>query len=223
MRPQQSTDYSGMTRQEAMQSMYGVSQKATPVGFREGVIDILKMASTPFVMFGVPGMSAFAARAALGSRAYKYYGYAKYPVLSGAKLYGVRGASTALSLTKGYSKLMTAAGLIGYKKNLKLAQQREWKRLGINVFGPPLSLYVYDNYIADTSTSKQEETAMVEAIKEQSRRGGSLPSKPKTRGKDSYRPAERKIDAFINGHIPNYNPCKKGYRFDSKRKLCVRK
>lgn len=222
MRPQESTDYSGMTRQEAMQSMYGVQEKPTPVGFREGVSDIYKMASMPFVMFGVPGMLGHTAKAVLGSRAYQYYGYAKYPVLSVGKHYGVRGASTTLSLAKGYSKLMTVAGLVGYRKNMKLAQQREYKRLGINVFGPPFSLYVYDKYMADTSSSKQEETALVEAIKTQSRRDGSLPSKSKTRGnKDSYRPSVKKVKAYYV--TSGESPCAKGYRFDEARGLCVLK
>lgn len=225
MRPQQSTDYSGMTRQEAVQSMYGVSQKATPVGFQQGVTEIGLMVSTPFLMFGVPGMLGYAGYAAHGSKAYRYYGYAKYPTLSAGKHFGVRGASTALSLVKGYGKLQTAVGLIGYKKNIQLAQQREWTRLGINVFGPPGSLYMYDKYLADTSNSKQEETVLVEAIKEQSRRDGSLPSKSKTRGKDSYRPSATRYLAYYEGGVGDHEDsiCRKGYRYDRKRNLCVRK
>ena len=219
MRPQQSSDFSGMTRQEAVQSMYGVSQKATPVGFQQGVTEIGLMVVTPFLMFGVPGMMGYAGFAAHGSKAYRYYGYAKHPALSAGKHYGIRGASTALSLVRGYGKLQTAVGLIGYKKNLQLAQQREFKRLGINIFGPPGSLYMYDKYLADTSNSKQEETVLVEAIKEQSGGGSSLPSKPTPPG--TYRPSVKNVKAYYA--TLGKSPCGKGYKFDEARGLCVPK
>ena len=218
--------YSGyeMNKDRIMQMQRSAVPHTKPesVGFREGVVQLGMLVATPFLMFGVPAKLGYAGGALLGSKAYRYYGYAKYPVLSAGKHYGVRGASTTLSLVKAYGKLQTGVGILYYKKNLQLAQQREWKRLGINVFGPPGSLYMYDNYLADTSNSKQEETALVEAIKEQSRRDGSLPSKSKTRGNGSYKPSNQKIDDFFTSGGKT-NPCRKGYKFSAKRMMCVRK
>lgn len=214
-------------RAEIMTNIYGGNPKQNmqAVGFQEGFMQLLGASATPFLMFGVPAMGAKTAGAVLGSTAYRYYGYAKHPILSAGKHYGVRGASTTLSLVKAYGKFQTGVGILYYKKNLQLAQQREWKRLGINVFGPPGSLYMYDRYLADTSTSKQEETDLVEAIKEQSGGGSSLPSKPKPPG--TLKPSTKK---FLSGTTPYaYKPksderCRKGYKsvIKSGRRMCVK-
>ena len=155
-----------------------------------------------------------------GSKAYKVYGAIKRPILTLGVHKQIRHATTAMSLSKAYSKMMIAGSVFNFGRNVQLARAKEYKRLGINVFGPPLSLFLYDHHMAHNMDAEAE---IAIAKQEQSGVGGSLSSKPKTPGKDTYRPAERKIDAWINGHIPNYNPCKKGYRFDGKRKLCVRK
>ena len=220
MRPQESIDYSDMSHEEAMQSMYGKTYDRNPPGLKEGLRDIGMMAATPILMFGAPMKALQVGRLALGSRAYKAYSFVKRPVLTMAVNANVRGAKAAMSVSKAYGKTIAVLGALDFKRNVDLIRQREWKRLGINLYGPPGSLWYYDNHMSGNSETAK---AKQDAVAAKSRRGGSLPSKPKTRGKDSYRPAERKIDAFINGHIPNYNPCKKGYRFDSKRKLCVRK
>ena len=61
--------------------------------------------------------------------------------------------------------------------------------------------------------------------KEQSRVGGSLPSKPKTRGKDTYRPSATRVLKYYEGGVGDHQDsiCRKGYRYDRKRNLCVRK
>ncbi len=124
-------------------------------------------------------------RAVTGSKAYKVYGYAKRPLLSIGVHQKIRGATTAMSLSKAYSKSLIAASVFNFGRNLALARAREWKRLGINVFGPPGSLFFYDNYMEHNMDA---EAQIAEAKSEQSRIGSSLPSKPKTRGKVSYIP-----------------------------------
>jgi hypothetical protein len=165
------------------------------------------------------GILAKGGSAVTGSKAYKIYGAIKRPILTLGVHKKIHGARTAMTLSKSYAKMVLASSVFQLGRNIQLAHAKEYKRLGINIYGPPGSLFLYDNYMDRNKTSEDEKFVVA---KEKSRVGGSLPSKPKTRGKDSYRPAERKIDAFINGHIPNYNPCKKGYRFDLKKKLCIK-
>lgn len=156
-----------------------------------------------------------------GSRAYKVYGAVKRPILTLGVHKKISGAKTAMTLSKAYSKSLLAASVFNFGRNVQLARAKEYKRLGINVFGPPLSLFLYDYHMAHDMDAEAEIAA---AKEEQSRVGGSLPSKPKTRGnKDSYRPPGWMIRAYENKVIPNYNPCADGFRYDSKRKLCVRK
>lgn len=208
-------------RAEHMINMYQGKprQKIDSVGFVEGIKQLAYLAAMPLVMYGAPIRAAQMGRALYGSRLYKGYGFIKRPVLTTAVNAEIKGAKAAMAVSKTYGRTMLALSAYELDRNIKLAKQREWKRLGISLYGPPGSLWVYDNYLADNSSTDK---MISEAKIVKSRRGGSLPSKPKTRGKDSYRPAERKIDAFINGHIPNYNPCKKGYRFDLKKKLCIK-
>tara|TARA_B100001250_G_C19798324_1_gene789806 strand:+ start:1875 stop:2495 length:621 start_codon:yes stop_codon:yes gene_type:complete len=201
MRPQESTDYSGMSREEAMQTMYGVkTTKATPVGFKQGVKEIGMMAAMPIAMFGAPIKGFQLGRAILGSRAYKAYGFVKRPVLSMAVNANVRGAKAAMSISKTYGRAVGTLAALEFKQNVELARQREWKRLGINIFGPPGSLWLYDNYLSNNAES---DIIKKDAAKVKSRVGSSLPSKPKTRGKHSYRPGAGKNCApgykLING------------------------
>jgi len=139
-------------------------------------------------------------RAVTGSKAYKVYGYAKRPLLSIGVHQKIRGATTAMTLSKAYSKSLIAASVFNFGRNIALARAREWKRLGINVFGPPGSLFLYDHYMEHNMDAEAEIAA---AKSEQSRVGSSLPSKPKTRGKHSYRPGAGKKCApgykLING------------------------
>ena len=103
-----------------------------------------------------------------------------------------------MSLSKAYSKMALTAGVLNFGRNIQLARQKEYKRLGINVFGPPLSLFLYDNYM-DRNKTSEDETASVAEI--QSGVGGSLPSKPKTPGKYKPRRGQRCRPGYrlING------------------------
>lgn len=157
-----------------------------------------------------------------GSRAYKVYGAIKRPILTLGVHKKISGATTAMSLSKGYSKMMMAGSVFNFARNIQLARAKEYKRLGINVFGPPLSLFLYDNYMAHDMTAEAE---IATAKQEQSRRDGSLPSKSKTRGK--LKPSTKK---FLPGTTPYaYKPksderCRKGYKSEliMGRRMCVK-
>lgn len=71
-----------------------------------------------------------------------------------------------------------------------------------------------------TSMSPSEFAQLLQTKK--SRVGGSLPSKPKTRGNGSYKPSNQRIDDFFTSGGKT-NPCRKGYKFSAKRMMCVRK
>lgn len=154
-----------------------------------------------------------------GSKAYKVYGAVKRPILTIGVHKKISGARTAMALSKAYSKSLLAASVFNFGRNVQLARAKEYKRLGINVFGPPLSLFLYDNYIAHDMDAEAD---IATAKEEQSRVGGSLPSKPVTRGNGSYKPSNRKIDDFFTSGGKT-NPCRKGYKFSAKRMMCVRK
>jgi len=155
-----------------------------------------------------------------GSKAYKVYGAVKRPILTIGVHKKISGATTAMSLSKAYSKSLLAASVFNFGRNLQLARAKEYKRLGINVFGPPLSLFLYDNYMAHDMDAEAD---IVSAKQEQSRRDGSLPSKSKTRG--IYTPSVNKVLAYYEGGVGDHQDsiCRKGYRYDRKRNLCVRK
>lgn len=133
-----------------------------------------------------------------GSKAYKVYGAVKRPILTIGVHKKVSGARTGMALSKAYSKSLLAASVFNFGRNLQLARAKEYKRLGINVFGPPLSLFLYDNYIAHDMDAEAD---IATAVEEQSRVGGSLPSKPKTRGKYKPRRGQRCRPGYklING------------------------
>lgn len=157
-----------------------------------------------------------------GSRAYKVYGAVKRPILTLGVHKKISGARTAMSLSKAYSKSLIAASVFNFARNVQLARAKEYKRLGINVFGPPLSLFLYDHHMAHDMDAEAE---IATAKQEQSRRDGSLPSKSKTRGK--LKPSTKK---FLSGTTPYaYKPksderCRKGYKsvIKSGRRMCVK-
>ncbi len=126
------------------------------------------------------GALARGGTAVTGSKAYKVYGALKRPVLTLGVHKQIRGATTAMSLSKMYGKGLLTASVFGFARNVQLARAREWKRLGINVMGPPGSLFLYDNYMAHDMDAEAEIAA---AKQEKSRIDGSLTSKSKTRGK----------------------------------------
>lgn len=129
----------------------------------------------------VPGSAVYkGGRAVTGSTAYKVYGAVKRPVLTVGVHKKVRGAATAMSLSKAYSKALITASVLNFGRNLQLAYAKEYRRLGINLFGPPGSLFLYDMYMAHNMDAESD---IDQARETQSRVGRSLPSKPKTRGK----------------------------------------
>lgn len=146
-------------------------------------------------------------KAVTGSRAYKVYGAIKRPVLSFGVHQQIKGAQTAMFLSKTYGKMMLASSAFQLGRNIQLARAKEYKRLGINVFGPPLSLFLYDNYMDRNKTSEVE---IATAANEQSRVDASLTSASKTRGNPSTK-------KFFKGFEPYaYKPkagerCRKGY------------
>jgi len=137
-----------------------------------------------------------------GSRAYKVYGAVKRPVLTLGVHQQIRGATAAMALSKAYSKSLLAASVFNFGRNVQLARAKEYKRLGINVFGPPLSLFLYDYHMAHDMDAEAE---IATAKLEQSGVGGSLPSKPKTPGKYKPKRGQR---------------CRKGYKLISG--MCVK-
>lgn len=131
------------------------------------------------------GVLARGGSAITGSKAYKAFGVFKRPILSLGVHQQIRGATAAMSLSKAYSKMAITGGVLNFGKNIQLARAKEYKRLGINIMGPPLSLFMYDYYMAH-DTIAEAEIALMEQKK--SRIDASLTSASKTRGKDSYRP-----------------------------------
>ncbi len=165
------------------------------------------------------GALAKGGSAITGSKAYKAYGVFKRPILSLGVHQQIRGATAAMSLSKAYSKMLITGGVLNFGRNIQLARAKEYKRLGINVMGPPLSLFMYDYYMAHNYETDVE-IASVE--QEQSRIDASLTSASKTRGNGSYKPSNKKIDDFFTSGGKT-NPCRTGFKFSAKRMMCVRK
>jgi hypothetical protein len=139
-----------------------------------------------------------------GSTALKVYGAVNRPLLTLGVHQGIRGANTAMALSKGYSKMMLAASVFGFAKNVQLARAREWKRLGINVMGPPGSLFAYNNYISRNQTVEDVREAF-----EQISMPVNSPDSPKSyqQGEDSGHQRKSKSYRPKSGHR-----CAKGYR-----------
>ena len=165
------------------------------------------------------GALARGGSAVTGSKAYKAYGVFKRPILSLGVHQQIRGATAAMTLSKAYSKMAITGGVLNFGRNIQLARAKEYKRLGINVMGPPLSLFMYDYYMAHNTNAEADIAA---AKQEKSRIDSSLTSKSKTRGNGSYKPSNRKIDDFFTSGGKT-NPCRSGFKFSAKRMMCVRK
>ena len=78
--------------------------------------------------------------------------------------------------------MVLASSAFSLGRNIQLALAKDYKRLGVNLYGPPGSLFLYDHYM-DRNKHSEDEKSGVAA--EKSRVGSSLPSKPKTRGNNS--------------------------------------
>lgn len=168
------------------------------------------------------GRMISAGGAVTGSRAYKFYGAIKRPILTLGVHKQIQGARTAMALSKTYGKMLLASSAFQLGRNLQLAMAKEYKRLGINVFGPPLSLFLYDNYMGRNKTSEDE---IVSVAKEQSRRDGSLPSKSKTRGKNNSKLPRIISPTHSGGFGVGRTTCPPGYelRRMAGRSVCVLK
>jgi len=159
------------------------------------------------------GALARGGTAVTGSKAYKVYGAVKRPVLTLGVHRKIRGATTAMSLSKAYSKVMLANSVFGFARNVQLARAREWKRLGINVMGPPGSLFLYDHHMAHDMDAEAE---IAEAKEEKSRVDSSLTSTSKTRGN------KRSKFYMDKAYYPKKGAkCKPGFRYDKRSGLCV--
>ena len=117
---------------------------------------------------------------------------------------------------KGGKRLITM-GISGFGKKL---QTQGYTDMATAIASKLLGRYVPMD--RPTSDLVKEEDRRKQ---EQSRRDGSLPSKSKTRGKDSYRPSAMRYLAYYEGGVGDHQDsiCRKGYRYDRKRNLCVRK
>ncbi len=130
-----------------------------------------------------------------GTLAYRALGVVKRPMLSFGVYNEIAYATEFMFISKTYAKIMLAFGIYDINKNIALAREKEYKRLGINLMGPPGSLWLYDNYM-----QKDKLIDDLEVIEQESRRDPSLTSGSQTRGKsNSYKPKA--------GH-----KCAKGYR-----------
>ncbi len=162
------------------------------------------------------GALARGGTAVTGSKAYKAYGVFKRPILSLGVHQQIRGATAAMTLSKAYSKMAITGGVLNFGKNIQLARAKEYKRLGINVMGPPFSLFMYDYYMAHDTGAEAE---IADAKQEQSRIDASLTSVSKTRGKKNSLPKQYKPLRGMK--------CRPGYKFvsvpGSEVGMCVRK
>ncbi len=169
------------------------------------------------------GVLAKGGSAVTGSKAYKAYGFVKRPALTVGVHQQIRGAATAMALSKAYSKAMLANSVFGFARNVQLARAREYKRLGINLMGPPGSLFLYDNYMAHDMNAEAE---IAQAQEQQSRIDSSLTSKSKTRGKPLPNVSGKR---YLLGRTRNWakghNPCATGYKLERRSGIyyCVKK
>jgi len=136
-------------------------------------------------------LSGTAAGATIGT-GLRYFGYARRPVLSYGVHQGYRGASTLMGVSKAYAITMLAHGIYEMDKNIALARDKEYKRLGINLMGPPGSLWLYDKIydgpseqsLASSSTPSQQNGGVNGTTKTST---GSQKSNPRLNSK-SYKP-----------------------------------
>jgi|GEM_PF-6722806 hypothetical protein len=207
------TDY--VDREQAMQDIYSgyydygshVSN-AEPVGLVEGIREITMMAALAVGGVMVVPAVASAVTAVMASAAYSSfrigYGFYKRPIITTMVRSGVRGAETLMGISKAYSYLMLGLAVADIRRNINLARSGEYTKLGINVFGPPGSLFAYNNYMSRNKTIEDAR----EAFKQISMPVNS-PDSPKSyqQGEDSGRQRNSKSYRPKSGHR-----CATGYR-----------
>ncbi len=94
---------------------------------------------------GIGGAALSGTRAArYAGTGMRYFGYVRYPLGSAGVKLGVPGAQQYLFASKVYAGLMLAYGIHEFDRNQALFRQKEYKKLGISLMGPPGSLWLYD-------------------------------------------------------------------------------
>ena len=126
-------------------------------------------------------------------------------------------AGALIKLKKGYSAYkggnkMISMGISGFgKRHRNKGVQDMIVSVLSKVYKPMINIPVSKGHGLSAGIADQ--------IEKQSGGGSSLPSKPKPPG--TYRPSVKKVKAYYV--TSGESPCRKGYRFDEARGLCVRK
>jgi hypothetical protein len=127
----------------------------------------------------------------------------------------------AVKVQKGYKAIrggnkLIRLGISGFGKRLK---QKGYVDVGGTVASKG---YQYLTGRTPPSKGKVQFGVVKPIHSEKSRVDSSLTSESKTRGtKNSYAPSVKKVKAYYV--TSGENPCRKGYRFDEARGLCVKK
>lgn len=169
------------------------------------------------------GALARGGSAITGSKAYKAYGAFKRPILSLGVHQQIRGATAAMSLSKAYSKMAITGGVLNFGRNIQLARAKEYKRLGINVMGPPLSLFMYDQYMAHDTNAEAE---IAEVKQEESRVDPSLTSGSRTLGNPLPNVSGKRYHlGRTRNWAKGHNPCATGYKLERRSGIyyCVKR
>jgi len=165
----------------------------------------MAIVSAPVISQGVG--TARAARAAYKqSSVYRILSYVKRPINTYAAEQGVTGAATLLKLRKTYGWVTLSGSLYQPFTTLRLLSDRDWDRATVNWCGPAGSLMAYD-WLMSRHHSQKTVTTSEDAVlpaKHRGRSGGT-----KTSSRQSYTP-KRKWQ------------CRKGYKYDPKKNLCVK-
>lgn len=206
-----------ISREQAMQNTYSgyfdygshIANREA-VGFQEGIKELAMM--TGLAVGGIVVLPALASAVSYvaGSAAYKAfrvgYGFYKRPVISTMVSRGIRGGQTLMGISKAYSGIMLGLGLADYKRNIDLARSGQYTKLGINIFGPPGSLFAYNSYMSRNKTVEEarvafDQVAVDSSLTSMSKTGGTSSSKKYSKGSgvSKYRPKAGKR-------------CRKGYR-----------
>ena len=205
----------------AFQFAQRIGHHADNLAFNRDRKDTLLNIALTGATLGVGGAALSGTRAAAyGGTALKWFGYARRPVLSFGVQQGYRGASTLMGVSKAYAITMLGIGIHEFDQNQALAREKEWKRLGINLMGPPGSLWFYDNiYNGPASES------LASSSSPSQQNGGAKGKKTSKfkKSKDSHPMGQAFYEWDMNGR--SWNPCPEKYkpRKVKGRWMCVKK
>ena len=168
------------------------------------LMPFMAIVGAPVISQGVG--TARAARAAYKqSSVYRILSYVKRPINTYAAEQGVTGAATLLRLRKTYGWVTLSGSLYQPFTTLRLLSERDWDRATVNWCGPAGSLMAYD-WIMSRHPSGKVPTSE-HAVLPEKQRGRSRGTKSSS--SHSYTPRKRW-------------ECRKGYRYDPKKNLCVK-